>query len=95
MFVTHSIREAAFLSDRVLGHAVDYAIAAVNGAVKGREISIPVANGVIAEAIRYVEARAPKIAAHYGENLHAAILARLNAKAVLPAEGTGVAVGKP
>jgi hypothetical protein len=74
-FVPAAIRQ--YLTSDVLAKAVDYAIAAVDGAVKGQTLSLPATNAVLAAAENYVVASAPGLAAELGPLLRAKILAHI------------------
>ena len=84
-----------FITNSMLSHAIDYGIAAVEGATKDKVITVPVANRVIEEASQYVIARAPSIAKRLGDDLKGSLLARLSEKAILPAKSVSNAMPDP
>jgi hypothetical protein len=66
--------------EQLLGRAVDYGLNAVDGAVKGKELSVPVGSAVVAEAAQYAIDHGPsKIIEWLGgpEAVKEMILARL------------------
>lgn len=69
--------------DSLLNRAADYAIAAVDGAAKGKTANLSIANEMLAAAVEYALANAPKLASKYADTLHAKILARISAKVEL------------
>lgn len=74
-----------YLTNELLAKAIDFAIARVDGAVKGGQIEVPVANAVLKQAADYVVANAPGRAKALGDMLMPKLLARLSAATVLPA----------
>lgn len=83
-----------FVTNAMLERAVDYAIAQVEGAAKGKTLDVTTANSVLNEAIAYVITLGPSMAKRLGENLKPMLLARLSAKVTLP-EATNVPVAVP
>ncbi len=75
-----------YLTEQLLSRAVDYGIAAVAGAAKGKVLEIPVANAVLREAAIYAVDHAPTTAKWLGDTLTPKLIARLSAAGVLPAE---------
>lgn len=75
-----------YLTEQLLQRAVDYAIAAVKGAAKGKVLTLPVANAVLAEAAQYAVEHAPPTAKWIGDTLKPKLIARLGAAGVLPDE---------
>jgi hypothetical protein len=74
--------------EQLLTRAVDYGIAAVDGAAKGKVLTVPVTNSVIAEAVNYAVRSAPALADRFADTLRAKILARLSAQGVVPTDAT-------
>ncbi len=72
------------LTEQLLSRAVDYGIAVVAGAARGKVLEIPVANEVIREAAAYAVANAPATAKWLGSTLEPKLLARLGAAGHLP-----------
>lgn len=90
-FLPATVRQ--YLTNQVLAKAVDYAIAAVEGATKGQSLSLPITSAVIAAAERYVVASAPALAAQLGPLLRAKILSRISDAAPLAPDVTAAKVG--
>lgn len=82
-----------YLTDQLLGRAVDYAIAVVAGATKGKVLTLPVANQVLAEAASYAVANAPTLAKWLGNTLEPKLIARLSSAGALPAEASKATLG--
>jgi hypothetical protein len=82
-----------YLTNQVLAKAVDYAIAAVDGAVKGQSLSLPVTTAVLSAAENYVVASAPALAAKLGPLLRAKLLARVSAASPVASNVTAASVG--
>lgn len=82
-----------YLTEQLLTRAVDYGLAVVAGAAKGRVLEIPVANAVIREAATYAVAHAPATAKWIGDTLEPKLIARLSAAGALPATSTGTNLG--
>ena len=74
--------------EQLLTRAVDYGIAAVDGAAKGKVLTVPITNSVIAEAVNYAVRSAPTLADKFGDTLRAKILARLSAQGLVPPDAT-------
>lgn len=81
------------LTEQVLGRAIDYAIAAIDGAVKGRAVDLTTTNLLLAAAEKYVVANAPKLAKSIGDMLRPKLLARLGAAGVVSETTTAAQVG--
>ena len=76
------------LTEQLLKRAVDYALAAVNGAAKGKVLEIHVANEVIRKAAQYaVDNGAPWLLKWIGD-LGPKIVARLSADGAIPASAS-------
>lgn len=77
------------LTEQLLTRAVDYALAVVAGAAKGKVLEVHVANEVIAQASRYAVEHAPETAKWLGDTIGHKLIARLSAAGALPdgAEG--------
>lgn len=73
-----------YLTEQLLSRAADYGIAAVSGAVKGKVLTVEVANDVLAEAMSYAVKHAPGTAKWLGGTLKDKLIARLGAAGVLP-----------
>ncbi len=85
-----------YLTDRLLANAVDYALGAVAGAARGKVLTVPVANRVLAEAMSYAVANAPALANWLGDTLRPKILARLGAAGAIPeAASSATLTGAP
>ena len=80
------------LTEQLLGRAVDYALAVVAGAAKGKVLEIPVANAVLREAAAYAVAHAPATAKWIGDTLEPKLIARLSAAGALPEASIGLSV---
>jgi len=74
--------------EQLLTRAVDYGIAAVDGAAKGKVLTVPITNSVIAEALNYAVKSAPALADRFADTLRAKILARLSAQGIVPPDAT-------
>jgi len=81
------------LTEQLLARAVDYALAAVEGAAKGKVLTIPVTNQVIATAAEYAVANAPGLAKWLGDTLEPKIIARLSSAGVVPADASAASLG--
>lgn len=81
------------LTEQLLGRAVDYGLAVVAGAAKGRVLEIPVANAVLREAAAYAVAHAPATAKWIGDTLEPKLIARLSAIGALPETSIGSPLG--
>ena len=81
------------LTEQLLGRAVDYALAVVAGAAKGKVLEIPVANAVIREAAGYAIQHAPATARWIGSTLEPKLIARLSAIGALPEASIGLPIG--
>lgn len=81
-----------YLTNEVLAKAVDYAIAAVDGAEKGKTMTLPVTSAVLTLAERYVVAAAPDLAAKIGPMLRSKLLARVSAATPVAAAVTAASV---
>ncbi len=77
-----------YLTNQVLAKAVDYAIAAVDGAEKGKTLDLPVTSAVLTVAEKYVIASAPGLAARLGPILRSMLLARVSAATPVAANVT-------
>lgn len=77
----------------LLTKAVDYSFGVVEGAVKGQQSSVPVANAQLRAAVNYAVANAPALAQQIGDTLRPKIVARLSAQGALPPEANGNMVG--
>lgn len=84
-----------YLTEQLLQRAVDYAVAVVAGAARGRVLTVPVANQVLAEAMAYAIDHAPGTAKWLGDTLKPKLLARLGAAGVLPPDARGSDFGLP
>lgn len=74
--------------EQLLKRAVDYGIAAVEGAAKDKVLTVDITNQVIAEAVTYAAKSAPALASKFGDTIRAKILARLAGEGIVPAEAT-------
>lgn len=81
------------LTEQLLTRAVDYALAVVAGAAKGKVLEIPVANAVLREAANYAVKHAPATARWIGDTLEPKLIARLSAAGALPDASIGVPLG--
>jgi hypothetical protein len=77
----------------LLTKAVDYSFGVVEGAVKGQQSSVAVANAQLRAAANYAVANAPALATEIGDTLKPKIVARLSAQGALPPEANGNLVG--
>jgi hypothetical protein len=82
-----------YLTNQLLAKAVDYAMGVVQGAVRGKELSVSTINPVLKQAESYAVANAPKLAAWLGATLKPKLMARLSAIGALPAEATSANTG--
>jgi hypothetical protein len=89
-FLPAAIRQ--YLTNEVLAKAVDYAIAAVDGATKGQTLSLPATSAVLAAAENYVVASAPGLAATLGPLLRAKLLAHISAATPVASNVTAASV---
>lgn len=74
------------LTEQVVARAVDWGFAVTSGAVKGKTMTLPQANAVVAAAEEYAIANAPVWATAVGDLLRPKIIARMGASGSLPAE---------
>ena len=71
------------LSEQLLNRALDYGLAAVAGAAKGKTLDIPIANKVLLEAAQYaLDHGAPWLLKYIGD-LGPKLVARMSAAEVL------------
>ncbi len=82
-----------FLTSDKIATAVNYAIATVANAEKGKAASIPVSNELIAAAAAWIIDAEPKIAKWAGANLEPLIIAELSKAGVVPAEASAATLG--
>jgi hypothetical protein len=82
-----------FLTNDVIAKAVDYALASVEGAVRGKEADVNVSNAVIATALGWIVDYEPKVQKWAGDNLEPLIIARLSALNVIPASASASTLG--
>jgi hypothetical protein len=71
--------------EQLLGRAVDFGIAAVAGATKGKTATIPIANEVLERALEYAVDAAPSLATKLAETLRPKLIARIGAAGIVPA----------
>lgn len=81
------------LTNDVIAKGVDYALAAVEGAVRGKTADVAISNEILAAAVTYIRDHYPTIAKWIGANLEPLIIARLSALGVLPAEASAATLG--
>ncbi len=81
------------LTEQLLIRAVDYALAVVAGAAKGKVLEIPVANAVLRAAADYAVDHAPATAKWIGDTLEPKLIARLSAAGALPEASIGAPLG--
>jgi hypothetical protein len=89
---------AAFTQARVdalVGRAVDFAIAAVEGALHGQSVSVPVANEILRKALEYAVQGAPVLAAKIEGTIRPKIIARMAAAGVVPANASVALIPDP
>lgn len=72
------------LTEQLLTRAVDYALAVVAGAAKGKVLEVQIANEVIEQASRYAIEHAPATAKWLGGTLGHKLIARLSSAGALP-----------
>jgi DNA-directed RNA polymerase subunit H (RpoH/RPB5) len=75
------------LTEQLLTRAVDYALAVVAGAAKGKVLEVHVASAVLREAAAYAVKHAPDTARWIGDTLEPKLIARLSAAGALPEVG--------
>lgn len=75
------------LTNNVITKGVDYGFAIIAGAEKGKTLTVPQTNELLARAEEYIVARAPSIAKGAGNDLKAMILSRVAAAGSAPPEG--------
>jgi hypothetical protein len=78
----------AFLTNNALQKATDYGFGIVEGAVKGKTLSVTQTNDVLRQAESYLIAQFPAVATKLGAMARAAILARVAAAGSAPETGT-------
>lgn len=83
------------LTNDVIAKGVDYALGAVEGAVRGKTADVRLSNTIVAAAANYIAGNYPTIAKWIGDNLQPLIIARLSALGVLPAEASAATLGQP
>lgn len=77
------------LTEQLLTQALNYAFGAVEGAVKGQTVTIPIANEMLRHAVQYANDNgAPKLLKWIGDTLEPKLIARLSAQGALPATAT-------
>lgn len=75
------------LTEQLLTRALDYALAATEGAAKGKVLTVPVANEVLRQAGQYaVDHGAPWLLKWIGDTVEPKLIARLSAAGALPEE---------
>jgi hypothetical protein len=82
-----------FLTDKYIGDAVNYALAAVEGADAGKTLTLPIANQVIAHAEAYAVASLPRFALWLVGELRPVLIAKLSAAGLLPPEASAQKLG--
>lgn len=81
------------LTDQLLGRALDYAFGAVEGAVKGRTATVPIANELVRQAAEYTRDHgAPWLLRWLGDTIEPKLIARLSAAGALPPEAHAAAL---
>ena len=83
----------SFLTDKVINDAINYAFGAVEGVVKGDQLTVTSTNAILNTAATYALTYEPKIAAWLGATLRPIILAKLSAQGVVPAAVSASSVG--
>lgn len=77
------------LTDQLLSRALDYGLGAVEGAAKGRVLTVPVASEVIRQAAQYVvDHGSPKLLKWIGDTIEDKLVARLSSAGALPPEAS-------
>lgn len=79
--------------EQLLDRGLDFGLAAVEGAVKGKTLEIKTANAVLNAVASYAASNAPALAGKLGETLKPKILARMSAQGLIPAEASAEALG--
>jgi hypothetical protein len=80
------------LTEQVLTRAVDYAIGAAQGAVKGKTADLRTTNAILAQAEAFVVHNAPQLAGKLGDTLMPKLFARLSAAGVVAPDVTAASV---
>lgn len=80
----------AFITDKAISDAVNFALGKVEGAVAGEKLELRVTNSVIKAAADYAIDYEPKAVKWLGQQLGPAILAKLSALGVAPADAVTV-----
>jgi hypothetical protein len=71
--------------EQLIGRAVDFAIASVEGATHGQVVTIPVANAVLQKALEMAVQSAPALAKKIEDTIRPKIIARMAAAGIVPA----------
>ncbi|MDB5596304.1 MAG: hypothetical protein JWM36_3265 [Hyphomicrobiales bacterium] len=71
--------------EQLIGRAVDFAIASIEGATHGQVVTIPVANAVLQKALEMAVQSAPKLAKSIEDTIRPKIIARMAAAGIVPA----------
>lgn len=79
--------------DALLYRALSAAVAKTEGAVKGKEVSVPIANSILAKALDYLQAQAPELITKYGPRIEQMLVARLDEHVTLPPEANAETLG--
>ncbi len=72
------------LSDAVIKRAVDFAFAQIEGAARGKVLTVQLSNAVAARALGYVVTQEPMVAQWLGAQIGPLVLARLSELCALP-----------
>ena len=84
-----------YLTNQVLAHAVDYALARVEGAERGKTLNLDIASAVMREAVAYAVNNAPTLATRLGDSLRPKLLARISAVANVAQPPVATAIPLP
>ena len=83
----------SFLTDKVINDAINYGFGAVEGVVKGGQLTVASTNAILNAAASYAITYEPSVAHWLGATLRPVILAKLSAQGVVPATVSASSVG--
>jgi hypothetical protein len=84
-----------FVTDALITKAVNYGLAAIEGAVAGQTLTLSTTNQVLAAAENFALVAEPTVAKWIGDNLRPLLLSKLSELGVVPAEATAASTRTP
>ncbi len=79
--------------DSLMYRALSAAVAKTADAVKGRDVTVPIANTILREAVEYLQNQAPELIEKYGPRIEQMLIARLSEHVALPPEADAKSLG--